>query len=135
MRIQCPSCTTENEIDFGDNILCHSCKKSLSGHTYKKFKKASKPIGLATALLVGVYGGFKIDNVISSDRYPTEIEYAIIDSCVNASSLPLTQEQYAKKIDICTNALVSTIKSIDYPSFRDDESKFYKIFNTAVQKY
>ena len=39
MQIECPSCSTDNKIEFGENIVCSECKGSFAGHSYKKFKK------------------------------------------------------------------------------------------------
>jgi len=133
MHIECPSCQLENKIEYADNIVCSGCKESFSGYTYKKFKKPL--ISATTALIIGIYGTHKINEVyFEEQRYPVHIEYELIDSCVNSSSRVLRSSQYVTKKQTCACALEQTMLEVDYSELKKSESKFLTHFRINIGK-
>lgn len=131
MHIECPSCETENKIEFGENIVCSKCKKSFAGHSYRKFKKPF--ISATTALIIGAYGAYKADQVFfEENRYPVGIEYEIVDSCVNASRTLMDSYQYIHKTKVCVCALKKTMEEVSYEKLKNSESEFLTRFRSSV---
>lgn len=132
MQIECPSCSKDNEIAFGDDILCSECKKSFAGHSYKKFHKPL--ISASTALLIGVFGTYKADRILLEDqRYPLNVEYEIIDSCVNSSRTLMNAQRHAVKTNACICALEKTMDEISYKELKKNESKFLTRFRKSLE--
>lgn len=132
MQIECPSCSTDNKIEIGGSILCNKCKKPFSGFYYKKAKKTT--IAATAALLIGAYGGYKANNSKEAERYPIEVEYSLINVCLNGSSEKVTIEQYIEKQDICTCALSKTMNNLSYSSYNEDQSVFFSSFENNQAK-
>lgn len=131
MRIECPSCSKDNEISFSENIICCECNNSFSGHSYKKFKKPF--ISATAALIIGAFGTYKADQIFFKvDRYPTSIEYEIIDLCTNSSRVVLEREKHIKKTKLCICALNKTMQEVSYKEFRKSESDFSTRFRRNV---
>ncbi len=127
MNIECPSCSTENKIEYGENIVCSECKGTFAGHTYKKFKKPF--ISATTALVIGIYGGYKMDDLYFDDtRYPLAIEYSIIEACVATDTRPLAYRLYSSKLDVCLCSLEKTMDAFPYDEFKENQGKFLGIF-------
>ena len=127
MHVLCPSCSAENNIDVGREIVCGKCKASLSGFVYRKYKE---PLLTAiSALVIGAYGSYEIEHACFDDaRYPIRIEYAIIDSCVTSDRAYLSTEQFRSKKQICLCALEKTAKEISYADFENNANAFSNTF-------
>lgn len=131
MKIQCPSCSADNEIEFGDNIICGECKKTLAGHYYKKFKKPF--ISATTALFIGAFGTYKADQIFFEDqRYPVNVEYELVDSCVNSSRTLMSSRRHAEKTQVCICALEKTMEAISYQDLKKSESEFVTRFRNSI---
>jgi transposase-like protein len=74
MKVECPHCNTDNVIEYAEHISCEKCEKSFKGFKFSKRKLVSA----STALFVGVVGGYKVNSAFDEERYPLEVEYAII---------------------------------------------------------
>ena len=123
MHIECPSCATENKIEYGDNILCCECNKSFGGYSYKKFKKPF--ISTTAALFIGVFGTYKAEQIFFDDqRYPLIVEYEIIDGCINSSRTLRTSQEQINRTQVCVCALGKTMKEFSYKESQKSESKF-----------
>lgn len=132
MHIECPSCSKDNEIEFGKNIVCSECKESFAGHSYKKFKKPF--LSATTALFLGAFGTYKVDQIFFEDqRYPLKVEYEIVDSCVNSSSRLMSSHQQNKKTEVCICALDTTMKAMNYKEYKESESGFLTRFSESVK--
>ena len=131
MHIECPSCSTDNQIEFGKNILCSKCKQSFAGHSYKKFKK---PLVSATAaLFIGAFGTYKMDEIFFEEqRYPLRVEYELIDSCVNSSRVLINSFRHVNKTQTCICALNKTMKVISYEELNKSESEFVTRFRSSI---
>ena len=132
MNIECPHCKTDNPIAFADHIKCIKCEKDFKGI---KFKKAA--LATTTAIAIGCFGGYNTNNIISDARYPLEVEYAIVDTCVNGAENLISTKRYEEKRDACLCALSATAGEIDYSSIEDDLSLFaaeFKKHSKACKK-
>ena len=131
MHIECPSCATENKIDHGENIICSKCKSTFAGHTYKKFKKPL--LSATTAIVIGAYGAYKIDKQFIEDpRYPINIEYELMDSCINSSRALLNSFQRSEKTRVCSCALASTMEDVDINEMTKNETGFLSRFRRGI---
>ncbi len=131
MHIECPSCATENKIEFGENIVCSECKESFAGHSYKKFKKPL--LSATTALFIGAFGTYKVDQIFFEDqRYPLNVEYEIIDSCVNSSRILMNSYRQTEKIQVCVCALEKTMEVISYKELKKSEPEFLTRFRSSL---
>jgi hypothetical protein len=133
MHIECPSCSTDNKIEFGENIICYECKKTFAGHSFKKFKK---PVLSATAaLFIGVFGTYKIDQVFLTDqRYPLNVEYELIVNCVYSSHTLRNSVRNVEKTQLCICALERTMEEISYKQLRKSESEFLTRFRSNIAR-
>lgn len=132
MQIECPSCKTDNYIDYSENIICVNCKKSFTGHVFQKIKKPL--VSSAAALLIGIYGTYKIDNhFFDEQRLPIPIEYELIDSCVNSSNGVLRDSKYILKKKICSCALEQTLLEMNYKEMKNNESLFMTRYSNKIK--
>lgn len=131
MHIECPSCSTDNKIEFGENIVCSECKESFAGHSYIKFKKPL--ISATTALFIGAFGTYKADQIFFEDqRYPLSVEYELIDSCVNSSRKLMNSYRLVEKTTVCVCALEKTMKEVSYKKLKKSESEFLTHFRNSI---
>ena len=123
MKIECPSCTKPNEIFFNGDISCSECKNSFLGHSYKKIKKPF--ISATAALILGAFGTYKVNqNFFKDERYPINVEYELIDLCVNSSRVLMNSHQYLKKTETCICSLNKTMKEISFSEINKSELEF-----------
>jgi hypothetical protein len=131
MQIICPNCSSENKIEYEENIICSDCKKSLAGHTYKRFKKPL--ISATAALFIGAYGAHKIDKeFIEDSRYPVGVEYELIDGCINASRNFMNSVWRVDKTKICVCALEKAMEDISYKDMKKSEPEFLTRFSSSI---
>ncbi len=124
MKIECPHCHTDNEIEYAENISCKECEKSFKGYKFSKRKLVSA----SAALVVGVVGGYKVNDALDEVRYPLEIEYAIVDTCINSSKNALSVSWYKNKREACLCALEKTTKDISYSDYKSSQQSFLSSF-------
>lgn len=131
MYIECPSCNTDNEIEFAKNIKCSKCKESFAGHSYRKFKKPL--ISATTALVAGGFFTYQADKLIfEEERYPLKVEYELVDSCVNSSRIWMSTDRHIKKTQLCICALEETMKVISYKELEKSEPEFLARFKGNI---
>lgn len=131
MHLECPSCSTDNKIEFGENIVCSECKKSFAGHSYQKFKKPI--LSATTALFIGAFGAYKADQILFEDqRYPLNVEYELVDGCVNSSRTLMNSYRKAEKTQVCLCALEKTMEEISYNQLKKSESDFLTRFRSSI---
>lgn len=123
MRIECPKCFKENELNLEAKVICGHCKEEISGYTYRK-----PLISATTALFIGVGGFYTADKLLEERRYPITEEYAIVESCVSSYRKPLRSSQYNKKRSICICALDKTQDDFSISDLRDNEEEFLAAF-------
>nr|WP_241573597.1 hypothetical protein [Vibrio parahaemolyticus] len=82
----------------------------------------------STALFVGVVGGYKVNSAFDEERYPLEVEYAIIDTCINSAKNMVSVSWYEGKRETCLCALSLTEKSVPYSDYKSDQNLFLSNF-------
>lgn len=124
------SCDKKNKNYLVDIIIkCSLCEKIL------KQKRITNPYKVAALLVVISYGTSQfIDYAVTNNRYPLDVEYAVMDSCSNSYKRTYTQREYGKKKSICFCALEDTMNEISYARYLLDNTKFLNVFkkNTAI---
>lgn len=132
MKIECPHCEELNKIDFSENIKCSKCDENFKGYRFKKYSRLA--ISASSALAVGAVSGYGLNETLETERYPLEVEYSIVDTCVNSSGNSMSVSWYKNKRDICLCALDSTMSDISYSSYKSDNSEFVSAFTYNVEK-
>lgn len=75
---------------------------------------------------VGV-GGYQINNLTSPNRYPTNIEYSLINRCLNNNEY-ISTKAYKIKFKRCVDAFEKTKDDISYSFYKKNPNKFNKLF-------
>lgn len=124
MKLQCPKCFKDNELALSADVVCGHCNEDISEFHY------SKPIiSGATALILGAGGFFAVDKyLLDEERYPVEVEYAIIDSCVSSSDIALRRRDYERKQEICLCSMKETMSEIPYGEYKKEPLQFLVMF-------
>lgn len=100
-------------------IKCRSCNKTIKKITI------TKPYKVAALLTVVSYGASQfIEYVVTDNRYPLGVEYAVLDSCVNSYGSVIPYGSYRSKKKICLCALEETMNEISYIRYKVDEDGF-----------
>ena len=89
---------------------------------------------MLTAIILGIGGGIFLDETLETDRYPINIEYSIIDSCLSSYEEPLKRGYYKQKRDICICALEKTENELDYSDYKKDKNGFFNIFEREAKE-
>lgn len=130
MKIECPKCFKENNLNLEAKVNCGHCKEDITGYTYKK-----PLMSAATALIIGAGGFYAADHfVLADDRYPVTTEYSIIDSCLNNYRGPVAYRIYDEKREVCICTLEKMMEDVSYKDFREDQGKFIKLFESKVKE-
>ncbi|MBF4372173.1 hypothetical protein [Vibrio anguillarum] len=124
MKIECPHCQTDNLIEFAENISCTECKKNFKGYKFSKRKLVSA----STAFLVGAVGAYAVESELDKERYPLEVEYAIVDTCVNSSENLVSVSWYESKRETCLCALEKTENDVAFSDYKSDQEMFLHTF-------
>lgn len=124
MKIECPHCHTSNKIEYAENISCKKCEKNFKGFKFSQ----KKLISTSAALAFGVFGGYKVNGALVDERYPLEVEYAIVDTCINSANNILSYSRYENKRKTCLCALEKTEKSFAYSDYKSDHTLFLSKF-------
>ncbi|MDD2887624.1 MAG: hypothetical protein PHY66_08145 [Aliarcobacter sp.] len=98
-----------------------------------------KVASILMALTVGGLSGHYIDDLIEkynlqTDRYPINVEYNIIDKCINNYDEPISERVYKDKRKICICALEKTEINYPYELFREDKNRFLNIFEIKAKE-
>ena len=119
IEIECQGCSEENSIDFQRSIPCKKCAKPITGKRYKL-----APLGLIP-FLFGIASYDILDRtVFSEDRYPLQVEYSMVDACINSDQRPISRQQYSEKQTLCLCAVEKTIEDYSYSNFRRNQQEF-----------
>tara|TARA_B100000446_G_scaffold184189_2_gene205715 strand:- start:3266 stop:3664 length:399 start_codon:yes stop_codon:yes gene_type:complete len=130
MKIECPKCFKENNLNLEAKVNCGHCKEEITGYTYKK-----PLISATTALMIGAGGFYAVDQVVlADDRYPVTTEYSIIDSCLNNYREPIAYRIYDEKREVCICTLEKTMEEFSYNDFKEGQEAFIKVFEGKVKE-
>lgn len=121
------NCKCEGPIKVKTRIshTCSSCQKAVKGLQFKKKLKYAAIIGV-----IGYGSGQALESVVFDNRYPLDVEYSIIDACVNASGKALSSSQYKNKQNLCLCAVEDTINDVSYSTYKSSTH----IFNQSLQR-
>lgn len=130
MKVVCPHCDTQNQIDKERTIRCGRCSQPFSDDIYAKesfFQKiaSAKTIGTSVVAIVtvGAVAGYTLENILDENRYPLRMEYQIIANC--------TQHSYSSRyVEQCICALEETLKEVKY---NEIDEKFRNAFSLNLQ--
>lgn len=113
MIIECPHCRHDNEIEYAEHIRCKKCEKDYKGYKFSKRKWIATGT-LVVGVVFGVHTGK--DHLLHDNaaRYPLDVEYAFLDSCVNGSNNLLSTSRYQDKRKVCLCAMKETQKQLSY---------------------
>lgn len=127
MKVVCPNCETQNQIDKENIIRCGRCSKAFPDDLYAKesfFKNlTTSKAAVATTIVAGAIIGYSIENKLDDNRYPIEYEYQIIASCVGNS-------YSSRNVEQCICALKETLKSV---KFDEIDSKLRNYFQSNLK--
>ncbi|MDN3653422.1 hypothetical protein QWY77_11780 [Thalassotalea ponticola] len=123
------SCGDDAEVGATVKLHCKTCKSVL-----EKFSIA-KPIKAAGLTVCLAYGGsLFIDYAITDNRYPMDVEYAVLDACLSSYQAPLRYSSYGSKKSICLCALEDTMNEISYVRYKVDEDSFLDAFRKNAKE-
>lgn len=131
MEITCPKCIKITDFNVTDAISCEHCKNSFS-----TLRLAVKTTLLPTvgALAIGGAIGHQLDIFFEANRYPLEIEYALVESCVQGASRSEYLRRAEQKFVLCSCALTQAQKNISYKKFKEAPVQFRQAMTAATQK-
>lgn len=118
------SCPKDKREYFIELFLkCAGCDKVI------KYRKITNPYKVAALLVIISYGASQfIDYAVTDNRYPLDVEYAVMDSCTNSYEKPMVRRAYGKKKAVCLCALEDTMNEISYMRYQVDEKGFLNAF-------
>jgi hypothetical protein len=126
MQIECPHCTTVNDLGLTNTVACEKCKEALTGHLYRK-----PLISASMALMIGIGGYYGVDKyVLEETRYPLAVEYSLVDSCTNSDSRIFSRSGYQEKKQVCICALEKTSNDMSYSDYKNDQQRFLSEFKS-----
>ncbi|WP_276893684.1 hypothetical protein [Frischella perrara] len=119
MKCTCVNKECNKTFDADPDIVCPHCNKT---------QKINNSIiaSLIFAGAVGV-GGYQMNNLTSPNRYPTNIEYSLINRCLNDDQY-ISTKAYQIKFKRCVDAFEKARDHISYSSYKKNPNKFNKIF-------
>lgn len=124
------SCSCGEKVEIGATVKfhCKACANVIEKFTVKKPLKAA---GLAAIL---AYGGSQfIDYAITDNRYPLDVEYAVLEACASSHKQPLSYSSYGSKKKLCLCALEDTMNEISYVRYKLNEKGFLKAFESNAK--
>ncbi|MBQ0212236.1 hypothetical protein KAH51_02040 [Proteus vulgaris] len=132
MKIECPHCQEINKIDQCDDIQCYSCHGSFKGFSFVK----RTVISITTALAIGAGGGFGYTQLKKQDylehRYPRNIEYSIIDTCVSSSKINTQYLFLNEKRKLCICTLEKSQSDLPYDEYKKDITKIKRLMSENI---
>jgi ribosomal protein S27AE len=128
--VNCPACSAGNELDQHHRIDCGKCEKPITGHTY-----AVKGVSAMFAFDVGVAGYGLVDrNLLNTERYPMELEYAMVNACANGDLSALPRQMYESKQEVCLCAIEKVEEALPYSELEERESEFRGVLQSSVSE-
>ena len=133
ISLKCPVCRKEHRLATDDNITCDKCDTDLSSITFR-----SAAISTFAAVALGAGGLYSVDRIfLSSDepnRYPLEVEYALVERCANAPGEPVAPAAYARLRDTCICAVSQATEKVTYEEFRTDQFGFRNVWREGFDE-
>lgn len=92
------------------------------------------------ALSIGAIGGYEANDAFdkmgssSEYRYPLEVEYALVDSCIKKRSILYRTNDFLKARKKCLCAIETTTKEVSYHQYQNDIAEFENAIRYSVQR-
>ena len=119
-----------SDAEIGATIKFH-CKTCANVIQNVSIKKPFKAAGMG-AIIAYASSQF-IDYAISDNRYPLNVEYAVIEACTSSYKEPLSYQKYASKKELCLCAFQDTMNEISYARYLVNEKGFLKAFENNTK--
>ena len=74
------------------------------------------------------------DYAITDNRYPLNVEYSVMDSCINAYEEPLLLSMHRNKTKVCLCAVEETMNEISYTRYMIDKKGFLSAFENNAEE-
>lgn len=130
MEITCPKCSKTTDFNVTDAISCEHCKSSFS--TLRLAVKATL-LPTVGALVIGGAIGHQLDGFFEVNRYPLEIEYALVESCVQGAKRSEYWQRAEEKFVLCSCALTQAQKNVNFKKFKEAPAQFRHAMTAATQ--
>lgn len=127
MSVSC-SCGDKAEVVVTGKIHCKTCANIVKRFSVKKPLKSA-----GIAALLAFSGSQFIDYAITDNRYPLDVESAILESCASSYEQPLSSSSYRSKKKLCLCALEETMNEISYVRYKVNENGFLKAFESNAK--
>ncbi len=123
------SCDSSNKFYIADVIVkCGSCTNII----YKK--TITNPYKVAGIIVVLSYGvGQFVEYALTDNRYPLDVEYAVLEACTSSYKKSLSYRTYGSKKELCLCALENTMNEISYIRYKVNEEGFLKAFENNAK--
>lgn len=131
VEITCPKCSKITDFNVTDAISCEHCKNSFS--RLRLVVKATL-VPTVGALAIGGVIGHQLDNFFEANRYPVEIEYALVESCVQGAKRSEYWRLAEQKFVLCSCALTHAQKSINFKKFKEAPAQFRQAMTVSTQR-
>lgn len=130
MEITCPKCSKITDFKVTDAISCEHCQSSFS-----TLRLAAKATLLPTvgALVIGGGIAHQLDSFFEANRYPLEIEYALVESCVQGAKRSEYWRRAEQKFVLCSCALSRTQKNVNFKKYNEAPAQFRQAMTAATQ--
>lgn len=128
VEITCPKCSKNTDFKVTDAIRCEHCEGSFSALRLAVKKTLLPTVG---ALAIAGYAGHKLDDFLEPNRYPLEIEYALVESCVQGVKRSDYWGQVEGKFELCSCALKHAQKTVNFKQFNEAPTKFRQAMTAA----
>lgn len=87
------------------------------------------------AFAVGVAGYSVVDrNVLDSNRYPLNVEYAMVNACTNGDLSALPRELYDSKQEICLCAVEKIVDDVPLSELKGGKAEFGQILAKGLDE-
>ena len=130
VEITCPKCSKITDFKVTDAISCEHCQSSFS-----TLRLAAKATLLPTvgALVIGGGIGHQLDSFFEANRYPLEIEYALVESCVQGAKRSEYWRRAEQKFVLCSCALSRAQKNVNFKKYNEAPAQFRQAMTAATQ--
>ncbi|RVU31018.1 hypothetical protein [Neptunomonas marina] len=115
-KVEC-ECNESTKVNVC--YTCASCEKPIRGW---QLKRKLKYFGLVGVIGYGL--GQAMEAVVFDARYPMEVEFSLIDVCINGSGSSLSASQYKRKQSLCLCAVEGAIGDVSYSEFESSKYLF-----------
>jgi hypothetical protein len=122
----CEGGTSQKIVEV--KAYCSACSQEL-------FKKTiRKPYQVAAIFAVVFYGASQfVENAIVDNRYPLDVEFALVESCLNANERPISRGVYQEKKELCLCTAENTMNEISYVRYKINKKGFLAAFKENVK--